>query len=143
MKHTVIEIWLRRAIDSFAGAVFGGLVYAAWATFANWDAGPRLALGIGLTHWLTSTFITYSGTGVMRQFFGAATTRRDGALLSFVAGLAYTYIVLLAVHYAIGTPHIPLTLAAGVIPNVLFCSSYALLLARTRNAIPLEAYRHE
>ncbi len=145
MKGTVIEAWLRRAADSFAGAVFGALVYAAWATFANWDAGAKLALGIGLSHWLTSTFITYSGTGVMRHFFAAATTPRDGAVLAFVAGLAYTYLVLLTVHYAIGTPHIPLTLLAGVIPNVLFCFSYALLLSRTvaiDNTAALPAQHH-
>lgn len=129
-----LELRLRQATDSIWGAMFGAAVYAAWAIAVNWDAGLHIALKVGLAHWLTSTFLTYTGTGVMRQFFSAATSKFDGALLAFVSGLCFTYAVLIGVHHAVGTPHLLLTLAAGVIPNVLFCSSYALLLARTMPA---------
>ena len=125
---------LRRLTDSFWGAVFGAGVYAAWATWANWDAGPRVAFSVGATHWLASTFLTYTGTAVMRRCFAMPDGRLEAALLTFVCGLAYTYLILFGVHHAIGTPHVLLTLAAGVIPNVLFCSSYALLLVRTTAA---------
>lgn len=37
------------------------------------------------------------------------------------------------------TAHIALTLAAGVIPNVLFCGSYTLLLSRTQAPMAPEA----
>jgi len=51
--------------------------------------------------------------------------------MSFFGGLAMTYLALLSVHTTIGTQHILLTIAPGILPNVLFCSSYALLLMRT------------
>lgn len=126
----------RQLIDSFWGAVLGAGIYGAWATFANWDAGPRVAITVGLTHWVLSTFLTYTGTGVMRRCYPLGGGRIDGALIAFSGGLAFTYAVLLSVHHAIGTPHIALTLAAGVIPNLLFCGSYSLLLSRTLAATP-------
>ncbi len=128
----------RQLIDSFWAAVFGAGVYGAWATFANWDAGPRLAFTAGLAHWLMSTLLTYTGTGVMRQCFQLGNSKPEGALLAFSCGLGFTYTLLIGVHHAIGTPHVALTLAAGVIPNLLFCGSYALLLARTVAAQPAE-----
>lgn len=132
MSRRELEHMLRRAIDSIWGAMFGALVYAAWAVFANWDAGMHAALIIGATHWAASTFLTYTGTGVMRQCFVLATRRSEGMAYAFVGGLSYTYALLLAAHCMAGTPHLLLTLAAGVIPNVLFCGSYALLLSRTQ-----------
>jgi len=121
----------RRLIDSFWGAVLGAGVYGAWATFANWDAGWQVALTVGLSHWLMSTFLTYTGTGVMRRCYRVGRGRLEGALLALTGGLSFTYVLLIALHHAIGTPHLALTLAAGVIPNLLFCSSYSLLLSRT------------
>lgn len=134
MTRRSAALQLRRLTDSIWGAMLGALVYAAWAVFANWDFGMRIALTAGLVHWLASTVLTYTGTGVMRRCFAAVDRRLEGAVITFIGGLAYTYILLLAVHHLLGTPHIALTLAAGVIPNILFCSSYALLLARTTPA---------
>lgn len=131
VESRVYALRARQVVDSFWGAMLGAGVYAAWAIFANRDAGMRVAITVGIAHWLTSTFLTYTGTGVMRRSFALGNESIDSALITFVTGLAYTYLVLLCVHHAIGTPHVLLTLAAGVIPNVLFCSSYALLLART------------
>ena len=34
---------LRTVVDSFWGACFGAGVYAAWAVWANWDAGRHIA----------------------------------------------------------------------------------------------------
>ena len=42
MKPT-LAARLRRATDSFWGACLGAGVYAAWAVWANWDAGERMA----------------------------------------------------------------------------------------------------
>lgn len=141
MTRPELELQARRLIDSFWGAALGAAVYAAWAIFANWDAGLKVALSVGLAHWLTSTFLTYTGTGVMRRCFALGAHQTDRARIAFCCGLIYTYLVLVSVHHAIGTPHLMLTLAAGVIPNVLFCSSYALLLARTmpQNIVVLSA----
>ena len=126
-----IEGQLRRLTDSWLGAMLGALVYAAWAVFANWSAGAPAALRIAAVHWVMSTLLTYYGTTIMRIFFGISGNALEGALLAFMCGLAFTYSILIAVHQAIGTPHIALTLAAGVIPTVLFCGGYALLLLRT------------
>lgn len=130
----MIEARLRRLTDSWIGAMLGALVYAAWAVFANWSAGAPTALRIAAVHWVMSTLLTYYGTTIMRLFFGISGDALEGALIAFVCGLTFTYSVLIAVHQAIGTPHIALTLAAGVIPTVLFCGGYALLLLRTSRA---------
>lgn len=123
---------LRRVVDSFWGACLGAGAYAAWAVWANWNDGARMALVVGATHWVVSTFLTYSGTGVMRSFHQHGRFASEATVLAFVGGLAYTYALLLAAHTAAGTMHLALTLAAGVIPNLLFCGSYALLLSRTQ-----------
>jgi hypothetical protein len=134
-----LRLWeqrLRVLADSLPGAALGALVYGAWAVWSNYDAGPAMAYKIGAVHWLTSTLLTYFGTAWMRVFFSAGSTPFDGALLAGIGGLCMTYIVLIAVHTFIGTPHLLLTLAAGAIPNLLFCSGYALLLWRTAARAP-------
>ena len=133
------ELGLRRLADSFLGAALGAAFYAAWAIAVNWPAGPRIAFAAGGAHWLMSAFLTYTGTGLMRQCFAAARSERDGALFAFVGGLGFTYALLISVHHTIGTPNLVLTLVAGIVPNILFCGSYALLLSRTtpaREALP-------
>lgn len=141
---------LRAVVDSFWGACLGAAVYAAWAVWANWDAGRHIALTAGLTHWATSTFLTYTGTGVMRQLHRRAHGTVGAMLLCFGGGLLYTYALLFGAHALVGTAHIALTLAAGVVPNLLFCGSYALLLSRThalvspaRSPFLTEPFAHE
>ncbi len=134
MTRQSAALQLRRLTDSIWGAMLGALVYAAWAVFANWDFGAPIALRAGVVHWLASTVLTYTGTGVMRRCFAMMDRPLEAAVITFLGGMAYTYILLLVVHHLLGTPHIALTLAAGVIPNILFCGSYALLLARTTPA---------
>lgn len=126
-----LEQRLRALTDSAPGAALGALVYAVWATAVNWEAGPAMALRTGALHWLLSALLTYYGTASMRLFFQAGRTALDGAILAFVSGLAFTYAVLIGVHGVNGTPQLALTLAAGVIPNLLFCGGYALLLLRS------------
>jgi hypothetical protein len=127
-----LRIWLglRRLADSWWGALLGGAVYGAWATWANWDQGMHTAAGIGFSHWMTSAALTLFGTAAMRRFYGPAGTAY-GWLRAFVGGLALTYITLFTVHGLLGTMHLWLTLAPGLVPNVLFCGSYAALLQRT------------
>ena len=54
-----------------------------------------------------------------------------GSKGAFAGGLALTYASLIAVHGLLGTEQLLLTLAPGILPNILFCASYALLLKRT------------
>ena len=125
--------FVRYLVDSWFGALLGGSVYGAWAAWANWGQGAGMALAIGAAHWLTSTLLTYFGTMAMRWFYGDLDSRAGG-LRAFVGGLCLTYASLFAVHGLLGTQHLLLTLAPGIIPNILFCGSYALLLKRTRTA---------
>lgn len=124
-------------MDSWFGAILGGAFYGAWATWANWGDGAHQALLVGGTHWATSAALTYGGTWAMRQihrrFLGGSQGWR-GAARTTVLGLCLTYATLLVVHTAIHTQHILLTLAPGVLPNILFCSIYAALLMRTQKA---------
>ncbi len=126
---------LRTVVDSFWGACLGAAVYAAWAVWANWDAGSRIAFTAGFAHWVASTFLTYTGTAVMRRLYRQGSCVSQAGALSFCGGLLYTYALLFGAHTLAGTAHIALTLAVGVIPNVLFCGSYTLLLSRTQAPI--------
>ena len=122
---------VRYLMDSWFGAVLGGGVYGGWAVWANWSQGANMALAIGAAHWLTSALLTFFGTMAMRQFYGHA-KGWAGSLRAFAGGLGLTYASLFAVHGLLGTERLLLTLAPGIIPNLLFCASYALLLKRTR-----------
>jgi hypothetical protein len=128
--------FLRYLMDSWFGAVLGGGVYGAWAVWANWAQGASTAWGIGAAHWLTSALLTFFGTLAMRQFYGKA-QGWAGSLRAFAGGLCLTYASLLAVHGLLGTEQLLLTLAPGIVPNILFCTSYALLLKRTTTVATL------
>ncbi len=123
--------FLRYLMDSSLGAALGGGVYGAWAVWANWAQGADTALGIGAAHWLTSALLTFFGTMAMRRFYGIG-RGLSGSLYAFGGGLTLTYLSLFAVHGLLGTQQLLLTLAPGIVPNILFCSSYALLLKRTQ-----------
>lgn len=125
---------VRRLMDSWFGALVGGGVYGAWAVWANWEMGAAHAWGIGLAHWATSALLTFFGTMAMRRFFGNA-RGWVGGLRAFTGGLGLTYATLFAVHGAIGTQNLLLTLAPGIGPNVVFCTTYALLLMRTQTLL--------
>lgn len=119
-------------MDSPAGAALGALAYGAWAFFVNRHAGfPHAAL-IGMTHWMMSVVITIACVGLMRSLFGLARQPWLGAILSASGSLAATYSVLVGVHLWIGTPHIALTLAPGLLPTIGFAVVYTGLLLRER-----------
>jgi hypothetical protein len=126
--------FLRYLMDSWFGAVLGGGVYGAWAVWANWAQGVNMALTIGAAHWLTSSLLTFFGTMAMRRFYGNADGWM-GSFRAFAGGLSLTYASLFAVHGLLGTQQLLLTLAPGIIPNILFCASYALLLSRTLTGV--------
>lgn len=121
---------LRRLMDSVFGAVLGGACYGSWACFANWSAGAPAALRIGFTHFLMSTGLTLAGVAIMNRLFRLARVPLHGALLACCGSMSFTYSLLIGVHRLIGTPHILLTLAPGLIPTLSFCIAYPLLLLR-------------
>ena len=122
---------LRWLTDSLGGAALGAMVYAIWAVCVNWSTSPSLAIRAGITHWVISTALTYCDAANMRYFFSLGRTRLEGMALALCAGLTLTYSVLITAHLIVGTPHIALTLSVGVIPNMVYCIGYTLLLSRT------------
>lgn len=84
-----------------------------------------------MAHWTTSVLLTFFGTMAMRKFYGNGQGWVFG-LRALSGGLFLTYASLLLVHSVIRTEQVLLTLAPGIIPNVLFCTGYALLLMRTQ-----------
>lgn len=121
---------LYRLMDSLLGAVLGGFCYGLWALIVNRHAGwPHAAL-IGATHWLMSAMITYGSVALMRTLFWLPRDPRYGAAFSACGSLTLTYSVLFSVHHAIGTPHILMTLAPGLLPTVGFALVYSSLLLR-------------
>ena len=129
---TAITHQIRTITDSFAGAVLGTAVYALWAAYVNWDAGRNAALLSAATQWFISIIVTYYGFVIMRWCYGRS-GRVRGGLQAFFGGLISTYVLALALHFAMGTPHILLTLAAGLIPNLVVSASYAWLLMHTES----------
>lgn len=122
---------LRSLTDGPVGAALAALVYGSWAAWANVSAGTAVALRVALTHAALSATLTWCGTAWMRGFFRLGRSRSIGAVFAFGGGVALTYTLLIGVHQLIGTPFIALTLAAGLLPTLLFCGAYALLLSRT------------
>jgi hypothetical protein len=122
---------LRVILDGPVGAVLGGAVYGAWATYVNAVLGLSAALLIGFTHFLMSAGITYASVNLMRCLFGFGSTPWGGFWIAFCGDLALTYAILVGVHLAIGTPHILWTLTPGFIPTIAFALFYATLLRRT------------
>ena len=122
---------LRWLTDSLGGAALGAMVYAIWAVCVNWSTSPTLAIRAGFTHWIISTALTYCDAANMRYFFSLGRTRLEGMAFAMCAGLTLTYSVLITGHWIVGTPHIALTLAIGVIPNIAYCVGYTMLLSRT------------
>jgi hypothetical protein len=121
---------LYRLMDSPQGAVLGGLCYGLWATAVNRHAGwPHAAL-IGTAHWMMSATLTYGSVALMRTLFWLPRDPRHGAALSACGSLVLTYSMLLSVHHAIGTPHILVTLAPGLLPTIGFALTYSSLLFR-------------
>lgn len=137
---------LRRLLDSPLGAVLGGAVYGSWAVWVNLVAGLGAALRIGTAHWAMSTGLTLIGVKLMNRLFRCSGDPRRAALCAFAGSLALTYMLLLGVHLALGTPHILLTLAPGLLPTIAFTALYSLLLLRhagqhQRNDVPLAGAR--
>ena len=130
MRHWWSWHSLKYLMESWFGALLGGGIYGAWAVWANWAQGVEMALIIGAAHWITSVLLTYFGTMAMRKFYGDA-NGFVGSLRAFFGGLTLTYASLFTVHGLLGTQRLLLTLAPGIVPNILFCASYALLLKRT------------
>jgi hypothetical protein len=120
---------LHRWLDGPLGALVGGAAYGSWAFYANLSAGTARAALIGLAHCGTSFVLTYSGVKVMNALYAWARSPWRGAS-AFCGSMALTYGSLLAVHTALGTPHILLTLAPGLLPTIGFCAGYTLLLFR-------------
>lgn len=127
---------LRTIVDGPVGAVLGGSVYGAWATFANLVLGLHAALRIGFTHFLMCFGLTWGSVNVMRKLFSLASTPRGGFWMAFTGTLTITYTLLVSVHLLIGTPNILLTLTPGFLPTIGFSLFYATLLRRT---MPLPA----
>lgn len=121
-------------MDSPLGAVLGGACYGGWALFVNLVAGFTAALRIGLTHWAMSAGLTLCGVGLMNRLFRLARQPVHGAALSFIGSMTATYLLLIGVHGWLGTPHLLLTLAPGVLPTSGFCLLYSLLLLRHARA---------
>lgn len=134
---------LRRLLDSPLGAVLGGAVYGSWASYANWVAGPASALRIGFAHFAMSTGLTVIGVALMNRLFALSRRPRIGAVLAFCGSMAATYSLLIGVHLALGTPHIALTLAPGLIPTTSFCVLYPLLLLRESRRVVLPCSSHD
>lgn len=126
---------LRHWMGSAGGAALGALAYGVWALLVNWPAGPAIAVRSAAVHFTLSALLTYTGTSVMRRCFDAGGASGGGAGSAAAGGLAFTYAVLLPVHWAIGTPEVALTLAPGALANVAFCTGYALLLAAAPRAV--------
>ena len=121
---------IRGLTDGLTGAMLGASFYAAWSFAVNYHQGVDFATKVSFTHWLMCTLLTYYGTSVMKFFYHLYKSQIQ-AVIAFCGGMLVTYGILIPVHTIIGTPNILLTLAAGIIPTLVFCCLYSILLAKT------------
>ena len=121
-------------MNSFLGAVLGGLCYGLWAFAVNLPSGLPHALLIGTAHWTMSVFLTWYSVSLMRTLFWLPRDRHAGAVLAASGSLVLTYTLLISVHRALGNPHILMTLAPGFLPTLGFVVVFtSLLLRETRD----------
>jgi hypothetical protein len=130
------SVWslLRRFIGSPAGALLGGMLFAAWAAFANRDGGPYVSLRSCLGQCFISASLTFVDARLMNRVFRLADGGRVGAVCAAAASLVLTYTLVIGVHMVLHTPHILLTVLPGMPPTVGFSLMYAALLFREQLA---------
>jgi hypothetical protein len=130
------SVWslLRRFVGSAAGALLGGMLFAAWAAFANRDGGAYVSLRSSLGQCFVSATLTFIDARLMNRIFRFAGGDRAGAVCAVVASLVLTYTLVIGVHMALHTPHILLTVLPGMPPTVGFSLMYATLLLREQLA---------
>jgi hypothetical protein len=130
------SVWslLRRFAGSPAGALLGGMLFAAWAAFANRDGGAYVSLRSSLGQCIISASLTFADARLMNRVFRLADGGRTGAVYAAVASLVLTYTLVIGVHRALHTPHILLTVLPGMPPTVGFSLAYATLLLREQLA---------
>lgn len=122
---------LKNLMGSWMGALAGAGFYGGIVAALNWQAGPQTAIRSALGHAAVSAALTLFGTSWMRKVFNANVTSEHRLALTFLAGMALTYALLIGMHLALQTPRMLLSLAPGLLPNIVFCATYSGLLART------------
>ncbi len=119
---------LRSLMGSWVGALAGASFYGSLVATVNWDAGPEQALRSAMGHALISAVLTVVGTGSMRAVHSRHAPASHRTLMTFLAGMLLTYILLISVHLLLNTQRIFLSLVPGIVPNILFCATYSRLL---------------
>ena len=126
------NVWtrLRHFIGSPAGAVLGGLLFAAWAALVNRDGGTVVSLRSSAGQFLVSTTLTLIDARFMMLLFERSRQRWLGALQAAIGSLVFTYGLVIGVHLLIHTPHIFLTILPGIPPTLAYTFMYTGLLLR-------------
>ncbi len=138
MTHAALSpsTWgrLRHFVGSPLGAVLGGMLFAAWAAFANRDGGTFVSLRSCGGQLFASAALTFIDARLMDRVFRLGGGGSAGAAIAAVVSLVFTYALIVGVHLALHTPHILLTLLPGMPPTLGFSLMYALLLLREQGA---------
>ena len=130
MEKSTLEQAQRRRVILSAVAAF--VLYGGWAILANYDHGLTKAFTAGLTQGLMSMVSTAFLTAGMEWIFAACSA---GALRYFTTGLTPITLVLVimtALHLAIGTPEVLVTMLPSAIIGIAYSMVYATGLTRTQ-----------
>jgi hypothetical protein len=142
-SRPTVNVWtqLRRFVASPLGAALGGVLFAAWAALVNRDGGVYVSLRSSFGQFFVSSLLTMFDARLMDRLFHRFPNPRTGALMAAAGSLIGTYVLVIGVHGAIGTPHILLTILPGLPPTLGFTAMYTMLLLR-ENASSTVAVNH-
>lgn len=118
------QIVLHR-VRRVAMALFNGLLTGSWAAFANYGAGPAVALRAAATQ----CAFTFAGAIflllILERLFRWPATPERGFWLAAVGTPALGAATLAVGHALAGTPHIAATIAPPVLAGTVMCVIYA------------------
>ena len=115
-----------RFVRSLASAVGGFALYGSWGYLANRGVGVDIARRVGLLQGTFSFVVTLTSALIIEAVYA-----RLGRVAPTVAAcLAFTYALMVTVHTLVGTPHLLVTIAPGLVVTAVFVTMYTLGLAR-------------
>lgn len=114
----------------FYSALAALIVWGGWAYYINTVGGKGHGLVSGITQGIASFIITYIVVLAVTRIYNAISHRALQIVTPAIVTVGCISMVLVAVHTAVGTPHILYTIAPTLSVAFLFCIVTALNLRR-------------
>ena len=110
-------------------------VWGGWAYYVNSIEGKNTGFVSGIAQGIASFVITLIVVFAVTQLYNAISNNALKIILPTIITVTCIGIVLVAIHSAVGTPHIFYTIAPSLTVAFLFCIFTALNLRKNENAM--------